>query len=398
MTGTIEQKITVKPAELQLSGLKQTEHCMVCGKELAYHDKAQELKCMYCGKMEQGHIVCPRGHYICDSCHNRDAMKMIEEIAHTAKSKDPVEIADLMMNHPGLPMLGCQHAFIAGGSLMAAIKNEGTRKISRDDIEEVFKRTEKQAHGGYCGLTGTCGIAPAIGACFSVLTGSKCGTDEAQRITMEAVTRVSRTITDLTGPSCCKAYVWSALDVATGYLRERLGITLPQSGQKSVCSYTNKHPHGCREEKCPYFTGSVQAQSFVINVNKAVATSTLVWELPRGQQEDKMEQLLKRAVALGADNAKIISTDTVVVEEWVRWKCRYGCAFYEKDGCHPPIAPDAESTRKVMNEFSKAILLKGSKGKLLTEIAVRLEGEAYHSGYYKAFALTSLSAGPAGGG
>jgi predicted metal-binding protein len=109
-----------------------------------------------------------------------------------------------------------------------------------------------------------------------------------------------------------------------------------------------------------------------------------------------MEQLLKRALELGAENAKIISTDTVVVEEWVRWKCLYGCPFYEKEGCHPPVAPDAESTRKVMKEYSKALLLKGSKGKMLTEVAVRLEGEAYHRGYYKAFALTALSSGPAG--
>ena len=81
------------------------------------------------------------------------------------------------------------------------------------------------------------------------------------------------------------------------------------------------------------------------------------------------------------------------MEEWVRWKCRYGCALYEKDGCHPPFAPDAESTRNVMKEYSKAVLLRGSKGKLLTEVAVRLEGEAYHKGYYKAFALTALSSG-----
>jgi hypothetical protein len=47
----------------------------------------------------------------------------------------------------------------------------------------------------------------------------------------------------------------------------------------------------------------------------------------------------------------------------------------------------------VVKEYHKAILLKGSKGKLLTDIAVQLEGEAYHMGYYKAFALTSLSSG-----
>jgi hypothetical protein len=180
-------------------------------------------------------------------------MMIIQDIARTSKSKDPLEIADLMMSYPGLPMLGCQHAYIAGGALMAAIKNEGSRGITNNDLDEVFKRTEKQAHGGYCGLSGVCGIAPSVGACFSVLTGSKCGTGEEQRITMEAVTRISRAITDLTGPSCCKAYVWSALDVAVDYLRESLVIVLPSHKGKIACSYTHKHPHGCREKKCPYF-------------------------------------------------------------------------------------------------------------------------------------------------
>ncbi len=108
-----------------------------------------------------------------------------------------------------------------------------------------------------------------------------------------------------------------------------------------------------------------------------------------------MEYLLKRALELGAERAKVIDTETVVVAEWVRWKCQYGCPLFEKDPFHPPFAPDAESTKKVLKEYSKAILLNGPDGMTLTEAAVKLEGEAYHRGYYKAFALTALV--PAGG-
>jgi uncharacterized protein DUF5714/predicted metal-binding protein DUF2284 len=370
---------------------------MVCGSSLSYLYQAQDVTCSYCGKVEQGHIRCPSGHYICDLCHNRDAMTIIADSARTTTLKDPFEISELMMSYPGLPMLGCQHAYIAGGAFMAALKNEGSRGITNNDLDEVFKRTEKQAHGGYCGLSGVCGIAPAVGACFSVLTGAKCGADEAQRATMEAVTRVSRVITDLTGPSCCKAYVWSALDVAVAYTRESLGIVLPSHKVKIACSYTHKHPHGCRENNCPYFAGTATTRSAAVSANEAVVSSGVVQVLIRKHGEDTMEQLLKRALELGAEQAKVISTDTVVVDEWVRWKCRYGCAFYEKDGCHPPIAPDTESTRKVMREYSKAVLLKGSKGKLLTEVAGRLEGEAYHRGFYKAFALTALAIGGGSG-
>jgi hypothetical protein len=112
--------------------------------------------------------------------------------------------------------------------------------------------------------------------------------------------------------------------------------------------------------------------------------------------QPSIEAVLEKAYDIGCEEAKIIDTSTVIVEKWVRWKCLYGCPFYNKDGFHPPFAPGVEETKEVLNEFSKAILLKGPKGKALTNIAVRLEGEAYKMGFYKAFALTALPSGAGG--
>jgi hypothetical protein len=370
---------------------------MVCSEPLTYHEKSEEVTCAYCGRIEQGHITCPKGHYICDLCHNQDSMIVIEKTVLTTESTDPFEIAERAMSFDGLPMLGCQHAYIAGGALMAAIKNNGSRDITDEDIQEVFKRTGKQAHGGYCGLSGVCGIAPAIGACFAVLTGSKCGKDEEQMITMEAVTRISRAITDLTGPSCCKAYVRTSLETAVDYLDESLGIKLPQNGAIS-CVFQDKHPHGCREARCPYFNGDIPTVR-TSSDTEDIISSTYNYSRsisPKDGLEENMEYLVTKALEFGAEKAKLINTDSVVVKEWVRWKCQYGCPLYDKDGFHPPCAPDAESTKKVIKEYDKAILLNGPKGKLLTEAAGKLEGEAYRTGYYKAFALTALSSGPPG--
>lgn len=227
---------------------------MVCGTALEYLDQAIEMNCTYCQKADFGHIKCPHGHYLCEECHNKDSLKIIEEIAFDTKLKDPLAIAELMMSLPGLPMLGCNHAYIAGGAFMAAIRNEGSQKITNEHLKEVFVRTGKQAQGGYCGLTGVCGIAPAIGACFAILTGSMCGKDEEQKITMEAVIRVSQAIARITGPSCCKAYVRISLETAGDYLWERFGIKLSMI-KEIICNYYHKHPHVCREEKCPYFLG-----------------------------------------------------------------------------------------------------------------------------------------------
>lgn len=111
--------------------------------------------------------------------------------------------------------------------------------------------------------------------------------------------------------------------------------------------------------------------------------------------EDKTEILLKKSLEFGAEKAKVIETSSITVGEWVRWKCIYGCPFYAQDGYHPPDTPNSESTRKVLAEYTRAILMNGPQGKSLTEAALRLEGEAFRMGFYKAFALTAL---PVGGG
>jgi len=248
---------------ISLGPEKKTENCMVCSGKLDYLNEAVSMLCTYCGKEQQGHVKCPQGHFVCDACHGKDARKFIEELTLSSKSLDPLAIAEIMMAHPVLPMLSCDHAYIAAGALLAALRNSPYgSKIGEAEIGEAFARTAKQAHGGYCGLTGVCGVAPAIGACFSIFLGARCGSDREQKIVMEAVTRVSRAITDLTGPSCCKAYVRASLGVAVDIFAEKFGVVLPVKDAVITCKHSAQHPHGCREERCPYFkkpTGDIFA-------------------------------------------------------------------------------------------------------------------------------------------
>ncbi|MBS1128809.1 MAG: hypothetical protein H6Q96_1189 [Nitrospirae bacterium] len=237
-----------------MSTTRNTENCMVCGEKLDYLQTAVDVSCTYCAASFPAHIKCPKGHSVCDLCHGKEARAVIEGLALTATSPDPVEIAESMMALPQLPMLSCDHAFIAAGALMAALRNSPYgSKIGEAVVREAFSRTAKQAHGGYCGLTGVCGVAPAIGAVVSIFLGACCGSDREQKIVMEAVTRVSQAITDLTGPSCCKAYVRAALTVAVPMFSEKFGIVLPVKNSSVLCNHSEKHPHGCREEQCPYY-------------------------------------------------------------------------------------------------------------------------------------------------
>jgi len=111
------------------------------------------------------------------------------------------------------------------------------------------------------------------------------------------------------------------------------------------------------------------------------------------QSLSKFDYLVKKAVELGAEEAKVIDSNTIAVAEWVRWKCKYGCPFYDKGSLHPPLAPSAEETKRVLKEYDKALLLNGPNGPQLSQQAIKVEHEAYSLGFYKAFALLALPFG-----
>jgi len=153
-------------------------------------------------------------------------------------------------------MLGCENAWIAAGAYLAALRNQGGVPVSNDMIGEALNRTKRQAIGGYCGLTGVCGIALAIGACFSVLLGAACPKDQETAKTMKVVGQVVNAIADQTGPCCCKNFVRTALIVAIESTEALFKISLRGASSEIRCSHSSRHPHGCRKNKCPYFDQS----------------------------------------------------------------------------------------------------------------------------------------------
>jgi len=361
-----------------------TENCQICGQPLDYLSVGKEMTCHQCGKTELGNIGCPNGHYVCDDCHGNHLFEFLLKDIQTTQEQSPFVIAEYLMSQERVPMLGCENAWIAAGAFLAALKNQGTLKITDDQISEALQRTKRQAIGGYCGLTGVCGIAPAIGACFSVILGAACPKDQETAKTMSVVGNIVHAIANLTGPCCCKAFVRAALTEAVALAQTFFNVSLAAPDQ-IVCTYSARHPHGCRGDKCPYYKPTDKATE-ILSISKE--------EVKQVQQElSKVEQLQKRAVELGAQGAKLIQTSSIAVAEWVQWKCKYGCPFYNKDALHPPLAPSAEETRKVLKEYDKALLLTGSDGPQLSQQAIKLEHEAYAMGYYKSFALLALPFG-----
>jgi predicted metal-binding protein len=126
---------------------------------------------------------------------------------------------------------------------------------------------------------------------------------------------------------------------------------------------------------------------------------------------DELRAEIQKLTALAKErNAEgvMISSDQVVVADWVRFKCRYGCKAYGKHmGC-PPYAPSPEETRRMVREYESGMLFRfvgvpGHENLRPEEIPLDfhpffadlikwvngtihfLEKTAFYDGFYKAF-------------
>lgn len=106
---------------------------------------------------------------------------------------------------------------------------------------------------------------------------------------------------------------------------------------------------------------------------------------------------IEEARRLGVE-ARPIAPEQVVVAEWVRLKCRYGCSGYGADLLCPPHTPTPTDIRRVLDDYRRCLLLRldvtagaeaGEQSRRLTEAALRLERSLFLSGAHKALAFTA---------
>jgi len=108
-------------------------------------------------------------------------------------------------------------------------------------------------------------------------------------------------------------------------------------------------------------------------------------------------KLRRLAVEKGANSAKLIAAGDVLVEDWVRQKCEYGCSGYARHFTCPPYSPTPEETRKRLQGYKQALLVEFNRlsekedQSEVHEVMYELEREAFLGGLYKAF---SYAAGP----
>lgn len=98
---------------------------------------------------------------------------------------------------------------------------------------------------------------------------------------------------------------------------------------------------------------------------------------------------------LGASDGKIIKASDIIVGDWVRIKCQYGCSGYGQCLTCPPYSPTPAMTRKILSNYQWAILLKfdpkasNYDWSIFHKVTVKLEKELFLNGYYNAFGFAS---------
>ena len=111
-----------------------------------------------------------------------------------------------------------------------------------------------------------------------------------------------------------------------------------------------------------------------------------------------LDKYAKKSMSIGITKAKVVDTKTIVVANWVRLKCQYGCSGYGKRLTCPPFSPMPEYTKRMLSEYSKALLMQitgirlGKEHRMsrkLKNIVAALEREIFLDGFYKAFGLAS---------
>jgi predicted metal-binding protein len=112
-------------------------------------------------------------------------------------------------------------------------------------------------------------------------------------------------------------------------------------------------------------------------------------------EKETLETLFKDH---GFVDFKWISTKEIVVAQWVRFRCMFGCRNYGKKGTCPPNMPPIEECKQMISEYSQAAIFHFEKrlekideykpwSKETISRLVKLEREIFLSGYYKTLLL-----------
>ncbi|MBV7276853.1 DUF2284 domain-containing protein [Clostridium sp. PL3] len=112
--------------------------------------------------------------------------------------------------------------------------------------------------------------------------------------------------------------------------------------------------------------------------------------------KEKLEEFFNQ---YGFTDFKWVNTNDIIVAQWVRFRCVFGCPSYGKRCTCPPNVPNIEECKKMISEYKDIVVfhlekqlekpedIKAWSRDTILKL-LNLEKEIFLSGYYKTFLIS----------
>ena len=245
---------------------RHSSGCMVCGQELVYTTEAQGRGCHFCGKVKLSNSACKQGHFICDGCHQQEAIEVIRHICIESREQDMLGLLTTIRSHPAVPMHGPEHHAMVPGVILTACRNSGG-PVTDEDILAGIGRGSK-VPGGACGFWGSCGAAIGAGIAAALILDATPLTPHPRQKAQAFSAKILTGIAEILGGRCCQRETWLALSRTAALSEEYFGIALQAENDLHCSQYgTNRE---CIRKQCPLWENRVrESQSMVMPLTMA---------------------------------------------------------------------------------------------------------------------------------
>ncbi len=247
-----ESKPSLRSLAAESFGLikpKAAHDCMVCKAPLRYETAVQEVACHYCNSVHLSSVTCENGHYVCDACHAKDALAVIEHLCRSSQERDMLKLFKQIRAHPSIPKHGPEHHAMVPAIIVTAYRNSGG-KLPENALKTALSRGSSVI-GGACGFLGMCGAAAGVGIGFAILLEAspvaKAARSQAQKVTHAVLGKIA----EYEAARCCNREVWTALTIASSLSEDFLHVRL-WAEEQTKCDQKKFNAY-CYGKKCPIF-------------------------------------------------------------------------------------------------------------------------------------------------
>ncbi|MDO5845045.1 MAG: DUF5714 domain-containing protein [Methanocorpusculum sp.] len=231
--------------------------CPICGAVLDQMDFPKHGVCELCGKEYHSNYICPNGHRTCNPCRTKNAFEEAKKLCLETKSKNPIDIAEKIMNLPDFSVFGCRHYFVVPMALLTAFKNCGGKIRNFESVLDHILINTQLYPSSLCRIGGICGIPMCCGVCIRELD-AKYFRDEKDLVKLENAlsVRCMRSILKyyvIGNEGCCKDHIYACLYEGAKFLNDYFWIEV-EMPEKIICKYWKHNPYdNCTD--CHFYRG-----------------------------------------------------------------------------------------------------------------------------------------------